>query len=304
MRKIFLQIFLIIMIATLSAGANTINVTNTVYKVNTIKPKTPYISPSLKPYILEYKKGNYLGAMLGIEELLDKEKNNTAAKYYLALCYTQLGYSGEAQQLFTNLTQNKDSALIRYYSEKALSCIGNSDNEICKPRQTAQEKIKELKIADQEKAKKQQAEIAAKAKENKEEFDTDDITTFIRSGKKIHPDAMDAITKERMERKLQSDEYTKKQAEQNPRKSEADIPTNEEIAAALNTLAKIGFNPFEQNNLNSLTAYNNQFDYNLIGLNNPAYINSMVPTNSDLTKMLLYGQMSQQQNNMINYYGM
>ena len=43
----------------------------------------------------------------------------------------------------------------------------------------------------------------------------DDITAFIRSGKKIHPAALDKITNEKMERKMQADMYAIKEAEKN-----------------------------------------------------------------------------------------
>ncbi len=46
------------------------------------------------------------------------------------------------------------------------------------------------------------------------EEELDDITKFIRSGKTIHPSAMDKITRERMESKIQADDYLRKQQAQ------------------------------------------------------------------------------------------
>ena len=42
----------------------------------------------------------------------------------------------------------------------------------------------------------------------------DDITKFIKSGKKIHPAAMDKISRERAERKMQAEIYSRQKAEQ------------------------------------------------------------------------------------------
>ena len=68
-----------------------------------VVPKAPKISESLKPIILKYRNENYVGAMIDLEELVKKEKNNTYAKYYLALCYTRLGYREEAQILYNEV---------------------------------------------------------------------------------------------------------------------------------------------------------------------------------------------------------
>ena len=47
-------------------------------------------------------------------------------------------------------------------------------------------------------------------KEKGKEVDSD-IEKFILSGKKIHPSAMDKIINDRLERKLEEEEYIKKQ---------------------------------------------------------------------------------------------
>ena len=137
------------------------------------------------------------------------------------------------------------------------------------------------------------AEETAEAQEPEEE--EDDITKFIKSGKKIHPAAMDLIQRQRMEIKLQQDEYNSRKNEQLGPLSYAP-PTNEEIAYALNTLAKIGINPFGQNYMLSGmgSEYNYMNSYNTVPAN---YRN----TSPDIAQMLLYSQISQQKNDFINY---
>ena len=266
--------------------------TNIKYRYNNIPVKQPVASKSMLPAIAKYKQGNYVGAMVDLKEVLEKEENNTYAKYYLALCYTQLGYKGEAQKLYREIAEKGDNFSLRYYSKKAATCIDNPLDEVCLPPK----KVRPPEIAEGENG------------ENKE---VDDITKFIQSGKQIHPNAMDKITRDRMERKLQADAYSKKQAEEakngkaaddadTTKSSSAAMPTNEEIVAALDVLSKVGLNPLTQLNKYSYIPvdpysqfeYNNQYD--------PMY-NLMLSNGSlDSTKMMMFAQMAQQ-NSFLNY---
>ena len=275
MKKTFLLIFAIVAIIGI------INIDRSLASTNYVVPKAPDVTPSLKPCIEKYKQGNYTGAMVDIETLLKNEKNNTLAKYYLALCYTKLGYKEEAKVLYNEVLNENDNSTLSYYSQKAVDCLDDPDSEKCSPLKPQTEKEKE---------------------------EVDDITEFIQSGRKIHPAAMDRITRERMERKLQESEYIRKQQEENqPLKSDASIPTNEEIASALNTLAKIGINPFSQNqtayNLNPLNLQSNQINPMML-LNNNNLYQAMLQNgqqNPEITKMFLLNSLTGQQNNLINY---
>lgn len=232
---------------------------------NEVVPKSPAMSASLKPCVAMYKQGNYVGAMQDLKALLQREKNNTYAKYYLALSYTQLGYKDEAQRLYQEIADKQDGSVLAYYSQRALDCIGNPESEQCNP---------------------------PKKEENPEDKpQMDDIEKFIKSGRQFHPSVTDRITKERMERQIQKEEYQKKQLDN--RSSYNAMPTNEEIAAALNTLSKIGMNPYTQNNMQNammLNPMNMNNNYNMYGtlLNN---------NNPDIAKMFLYSQ----QNSLMNY---
>lgn len=240
-----------------------------------VKPKTPYISQSMKPVIAKYRQQNYIGSLQDLIKIMDKEPNNTLAKYYAALSYTQLGKQSEAQTLYQEVIDKNDNETLVYYSQKALNCIGNPNNEMCKPKQQEQKEV-------------------------------DEITKFIQSGQQIHPAAMDRITRERMERKLQESEYQRKQQNQNNNlKSDAAMPTNEEILAALNTLSKIGLNPYNQTQayINPMMQAGqfNQFGYFPNTNLNPYTALLGNNTNPDFTKMFLYNQMTNQQNNLLNY---
>ena len=260
MKKILSLIVFALLSATLGATAATYNIT----------PKAPKITPSLKPIIIKYKKGDYIGSMQDLEELVKQEKNNTYAKYYLALCYTRLGYKTEATTLYNEVVKKDENIVLSYYSQKALDCLENPESSIC----------------------------AAQAAAEKEAAELDDMDLFIMSGKKVHPAAMDRITRERMERKMVEEEYIRSQQQDNDGELQSYAqPTNEEIASALNTLSKIGANPYEFNPLAQMQQFS---QFGTMGLNNQAMYGSMINnSNPEIAKMFLYNQMSQ--NNMLNY---
>ena len=235
-----------------------------------VTPKAPVITPALKPCILKYRQENYTGAMLDLEALLEKEKTNTYAQYYLALCYTKLGYEPEAKEMYNKIIEADKNESLTYYSKRALACIDDPKSDACIPQKT---------------------QVGSSETATEED---DDITKFIYSGKRIHPAAMDKIMKTRLDIKLEQDEYKNKQGAESDSYSYA-MPTNEEIAAALDTLAKIGINPFSQPNMLSGA---DLFDYADTFANSPVnYRNE----NPDISQMLLYNRFSQQKNNFINY---
>lgn len=263
MKKILSLIVFAFISISLSVSAATYNIT----------PKAPKITPTLKPIIVKYKKGDYVGSMQDLEELVKKEKNNLYAKYYLALCYTRLGYKAEATILYNEIVKKDENLALSYYSQRAISCLGDSNNAMCKPQA-----------------------------EQKEAEQLNDIDLFIMSGKKIHPSAMDRITRERMERKMVEEEYIRTQQQQAAASrgelQSYNTPTNEEIASALNTLSKIGMNPYNQfNPIAQVQQYN---QYGVMALNNPMMGMMMNNSNPEMAKMFLYSQMAQQ-NNMLNY---
>lgn len=243
-----------------------------------VTPKAPKISASMKPIVAKYRNKNYVGAMQDLEELVKKEKNNTYAKYYLALCYTRLGFKEEAKILYQEVIDKDMNLTLSHYSQQALDCLENPDSDQCKP---ASERV----------------EV--------DNTSPSDIDIFINSGRKIHPNAQDRITKERMERKLQEDEYIRRQIEEEKAKAGISaVPTNEEIATALNTLSKIGPNPYNQFNPLAQAQQFNQ--YGMLGMmsmnNQMGYANGYSNNiNPNMFNMMLYNQMLQNNSGMMNY---
>lgn len=235
-----------------------------------VPAQNPVITNSIKPAIAKYKQQNYVGAMQDLEAILEKEPHNMTGIYYLALSYTQLGYKDKAKQLYQILANSNKNEALAYYSQYALDCLENPNSDQCTAQKTHEETL-------------------AKNSE------VDDITKFIQSGAKIHPSAMDKITNERMIRKIQEIDYQKKQEENKPKtnlKSQNSNPTNEEIIQALNTLKKIGYNPFEN-------------DYSFLmsdNLNANYFAQYPMLNNSQYSKMMMLSQMNQF-NDLFNNYG-
>ena len=203
MNKVFLQ-FLTFTFLTLILISNYSQIAlATNYKYNKIPIKSPVITAGMKPGIAKYNQGNYVGAMQDFENYIYKipiKQENAIifahSFYYIALCYTQLGYKSEAESLYKLISESNINYALSYYSNIALNCIDNeNENEICSsPKRYTAPTAQEI------------------AKTNSDlNKDKDDITKFIESGKKIHPSAQDRITKERMERKLQADQYSMQQ---------------------------------------------------------------------------------------------
>lgn len=245
-------------------------------KTYVIKPSSPVVTESLKPIIKDYREGNYTQSMVKLEELVQKEPDNTYANYYLALTYTRLGKKDKAKEYYTNVVNMNTNMSLRYYSEKALACLDDPMSAQC------------INISSTNQASK-----AMTAKADEEE---DDITKFIKSGKMIHPAAADAITKERMERKIQAEEYLRKHQENNINDLESALPTKEEIIAAYNTLSKAGLNPFDT----SINQYDLAYKTDLMTASDFDLYSDFFDSNQQAAQMILLNQLTQSQN-ALNY---
>lgn len=245
-------------------------IANAATTVNVI-PKPPKLTPEVKAAVQKYKQKNYVETMLDLENLVKKDTNNAAAYYYLALSYTRLGYEEAAQKAYQKVVSlNKDQTLT-FYSKWASTCLSTKTPEACKT-----------------------PTIAASVPEGEMIENPTDLDKFIMSGQQIHPSALDRIERERMERKIQEEEY-KQRNQANNNLSLA--PTNKEIIQALNTLQKIGYNPF------TTTLYSNNSTTDL--LSNPMY-SAFLSNNSnkDYAKFMLYNQINKQlMENDFNNYG-
>lgn len=262
--------------------------TSSIQAATTITAKEPYLSPKMRPIVAIYKRGDYTGTVSEINNLLKTEPLNTYAYYYKALAYTNLGMKDKAEASYRAVLELNSNAALSYYSRKALACLADPSGEAC----VAFDNAKNIKKPDVDLS-----------------MPDDDITKFIKSGKMIHPAAADAITKERMERKIQEDEYLRKQREMNADEDLSALPTKEEVANAYDVLRRAGLNAQNglQYNPQYSLAFNDPQILNAILLNgnNPdAYsslLNNSMPNNNEVARMMLLNQMTRNQSALLNH---
>ncbi len=257
-----------------------VNITSCVLaatKPQVIRPSTPIVSESLKPIIVDYRNGNYIQSMLKLEELVKKEPENTYANYYLALTYTRLGKKEDAEKFYNRVITLNSNMSLRYYSQKALACLDDPTSQQCTDIKSTNQLVKKTN---------ESSDGAVQ--------EDDDITKFIKSGQKIHPAAVDSITKDRMERRIQAEEYLRKQQqEQTGEKQSSLVPTQEEIIAAYNTLKKAGLDPYNLDTMGYNIALNqNANDFDLYSI--------LTNSNSQTAQTLFLNQLIQN-NNITNY---
>ncbi len=185
----------------------------------TVKFKNEIWMPIKKEFYAE----NYLVLIPVLKKYLESDNtyiqnNKIVLNYYLALCYHNLGYTDKAREEYEKVCSLGEGTDLAFYSKKAMACMDDPNSPACTGKKKEKKpELSELEKAQQDEIKqlrqqvtKLQNELAPKVNPN-----DDDISRFIKSKQAIHPAAMDRITIERMERKMQEAEYIKKQQEGN-----------------------------------------------------------------------------------------
>lgn len=158
----------------------------------------------IRAMVSKYKSENYLGCIQDTNKILKDDPTNIYAHYYKGLSYYQLGQAEPATESFTNVQNlNSNETLVRY-ATRAKACI--EQPEACQ----------------------------AFAEGNKTDLDK-----FIKSKKFFDTPVQAEVNKKKLERiKENINDSVKNTPEQ-----KSEMPTNEEIANAVKTLAKLGVNP-------------------------------------------------------------
>lgn len=216
MKKIIVLtlVFVLAIGGFINKKANAITEEEIVTTLHITEPGSESFKTVWKPMLSDYLQGNYLGALTMCQSYLKNHERHTEAKYFLALCYHNLGYYAIAKAKYQEIVDAGKNSQITSLAEKGIACIDSPKSEAC----TGKKAVPEL--TEMEKAQKARITQLEKQLKEMEEQNTpkptpdDDITTFIKSKQQIHPAAMDRITIERMERKLQEAEWEKKNAQQ------------------------------------------------------------------------------------------
>lgn len=166
---------------------------------------------NIKTAIQKYKVQNYTGCLQDTQEIIKKNPADAIAYYYQALSYAKLGKKDEAEEAYNKvISLNNSTALVRN-AERGIACING--------------------------------EPACKGPVSKEP--ETELDKFIKSDKFYSKEVQAEVNKKKLEKMKEEINagVKKSEAESKDVTAKSDMPTNDEIAEAVKTLAKVGFNP-------------------------------------------------------------
>ncbi len=220
MKKIIILMFVALVLGVFTvARAATKDVKKTAEAMGIYTEEKAYDS-FWKPVIEQYNKGNYLGVVPILQKRVEGEvygESGDLERYYLAMCYHNMGYTTNAKMMYMQIIEKNNDPKLVFYSQKAMACLDDPKSQLCTGKMPAPE-LTDIERAQQDRIKQLEAQLKDMDSQMHPVQNVqadDDITRFIKSKQKIHPAAMDRITTERMERKLQEAEYKRKQEEAN-----------------------------------------------------------------------------------------
>ncbi len=228
--------------------------------------KTIVITPLVRSGIQKYKVGNYLGAKQDIQDAISKNPNDPIANYYLGNVYTKIGDKDKAVGAYQRVIEINENKGLSTYAGVAIICLNEPvakaefvnpvDAAVGNPVQNAE-----------------QASACTNAKNMLKGSEAEqDMNAFIRSGQFMHQEARDKIKEkslQNVQQKINSDEKNIDFSEfKYLNDASGAMPSDKEIADAVKTLAKAGFNPL---NYTTTQGFSPQL----------AQLNYMVPNNNN-----------------------
>ena len=202
---------------------------------------------AIKSAIAKYKAKNYMGCLQDVNEIIKNDPADAAAYYYQALSYAQLGKINEAEEAYNKVIDLNTNEVLVSNATRGIACLDGADADGCK--------------------------------EPEKPSTEDELDRFIKSDKFYSKEVQKEVNRKKLDRK--------KDAINELLKSDASQPTDAEIAQAVRTLAKVGFNPL------GLNANNGS---NL----DPAAYNEMIQQSNELAQLnMLMGNNNNGQNNLL-----
>ncbi len=165
-------------------------------------------SATLNGAIQKYKAQNYVGCIQDAKDIVKKDPANATAYYYLAISYSKVGKKDEAIDAFQKVITLSTNTTLVEYATKGSSCLSN-------PEQCKEDEKKKLNL-------------------------DGEIDKFIKSGSSYSQEAKKQIQDIHMQ---QLKNNINSEADQ-----KSEMPTNDEIAEAVKTLARAGVNPMPTSN--------------------------------------------------------
>lgn len=271
MKKIFLAICLI---CFLIAGTEL-----------TVQAASSAYNAQIKNAIAKYKVKNYVGCIQDLQPVVKKDPSNTVAHYYLANAYMKLGNKDKATEEFDNVININSAPILTSYSVQAKLCIEADNMTKCQYKKISTDQIPKL----MEDPQGFLDSLNTKVNTVQQTLDPEkaEIEKLIH-GKypsNIHPEAKKVII----------DTMLKKETDEaNTSVPLSAKPSNDEIAAAVKTLAQAGINPLQFNT--QIPQYTNN-DYSSLSM---MMANSQPNNNYVLNMMPYLMQQSQNGNKQIS----
>ncbi len=163
--------------------------------------------PEVGDAIQKYKGQNYVGCMQDTLEITKNDPADALAYYYMAISYVKLGDKEKALEAYQKVIALSSNSTLKEYAQRGELCLNNPEE--CKPKNST----------------------------DLEERLSDEYYKFINSTKNLSKEVSDKLDEIQIE--IMKQDINK---EVDDKKSE--MPTNDEIANAVKTLAKVGVNPF------------------------------------------------------------
>lgn len=202
---------------------------------------------AIKAAIAKYKAKNYMGCLQDVNAIIKEDPADAAAYYYQALSYAQLGKVTDAEEAYKKVIDLNTNDSLVSNATRGIACLKGPDEQGCKEPENPKTE--------------------------------DELDKFIRSDKFYSKSVQKEVNQKKLERK--------KDAINEQLKSDASEPTDAEIAQAVRTLAKVGFNPLGLNANNG-----SNFD--------PAAYNEMIQQSNELAQLnMLMGNNNNGQNNLL-----
>ena len=216
--------------------------------------KTVVITPLVQSGIKKYKVGNYLGAKQDIESSLQKNSSDSIAHYYLGNVYTKIGDKDKALNSYRAVIQLNENKGLVTYAGVAVICLNEPiiQPEVANPLDATLGNPSQVI---------EQVSACVKAKDMLKGSEAEqDMNAFIRSGQFMHQEAKEKIREQNLQsvqQRINNEEKGMNFSEFKYLNDATDaMPSDKEIADAVKTLAKVGFNPavFSEQGVNSQLA--------------------------------------------------
>lgn len=251
-------------------------------ELNIIKSgKRSSYTPQIRQAINCYKVKNYTSCLQILKNVEKKEPYNSVVTYYLGLANLKLGKKDEALNYFKSTSLLDPYSVVGKYAKQTMESINNP------------EAINDIKV------------------------EIDEVSSFIKSGKKVAPEVINQMSRQRLEAekeeinsdvKKQTEELKRQQIRERQRQNinnnmSSNEPTNDEIAQAVKTFQKLGLNPFNSQGAQNYSQMTPQQRQQMQSINNDMMQLSMLMgqannnSNNNMMNMLPFMMM---QNNSPN----